>query len=270
MGSNKSNNLGCVIKHATDLVKMNDFGLSIIEHQKHISENSHFNKNHLKKIFKQCRFDIVNKILLIHFTEKKPTIKKLKESVIKEGRISLNSLTTFIDYLHFYKYITFEKNKDDRRGLVFHPTTELFKLMDELLRSFVIPYTNLTNKTMPEIDLKKYYTNYKNLLSCGLKPIKENQQLYVFIDHDSGYAIILKIYTEYLNNKFYFFNLSQSELARLTGTSRSHIKTILSNAYKNGILINKDNKITLSNSFKHACELHFGIHMSIISFCLEI
>lgn len=269
MKKNNFNNLDNVFAHAKILAKMNNFGLAITEHQNHINNIVSVNKSHLKKIFKYCRFDVINKMLLIYFTEKKPTIKKLKELVINEGGVSINSLTAFVDYLHFSKYITFEKNENDKRCLLFYPTADLFNLMSELLRSFAIPYINLTKKENFEINIEKFYKNYKKLLYNGLKPLNNNLEANIFLNHDSGHLIMLKIYTEYVKSNGYNLKLSQTELAKYTSTSRTHIKSILSNAYRNGVIIKNGDKIILSSRFKCACEKYFSLHMAIISFCLE-
>lgn len=259
-----------IIKIAKEISGNKNFDFAIAMHAEFISEIDSGYRPILRKLFKYSQFDIFDKLMCMYFSEEEPTLLKLKESVIKDGLICLNSLISFVKYLEYAKLVTLRKSDKDKRGLIFEPTSKCIELMRELLLALAIPYNYLNNGEHVEIDLFEYYKRHSYILKVVDGIGLFDPGIKFFLSRDSGYSIILNIYSESLMTDGSLSSVSKNRIAKSNSISRTHMNSILSNAISSGLILRSGNKLILTEEFKCMCKRHFSLRMAMVSYGLGI
>ncbi|MBB6114125.1 hypothetical protein F4826_001003 [Rahnella inusitata] len=260
-------------KRALSIAQHENFNDVVVSHHKMISDVYASSPLYYKILFKSNKFILGICILAIYVSYENPTIDQVKEYCGKLNIFSTNSISSFILFLRVTGRIKTEKNKIDKRKLNYSPTNKLLAETELLIKTMILPLEGVTHNASERIDLSSenfvldFFFKYSLIVFANIFLHVVIPAASCFILKDAGHMMIINIMVKHIHagsNRF-AFNMVKS--ANECGVSRTHLKTALLDAQKEGLLeLNSSaGELTLNESF-HAMTTHY---MSLYLACIE-
>lgn len=246
----------------------------IISHEKLLSELFINNRLFYKTVFKSFRFNLAAFLMSDFYNLNEATLFSVKEKFIPLGMMSLNSVSSFLGLLIVTDRIKVKRHKSDARKFQYIITCKLKNETYHLLNSLVTPLKEsigikhpLNEKCIDEY-LNGFFHNFVDVLNSGSFNFDDIEGASVFITRDSGHMILMKLFcNRKANGEGFYTTSSIKTLATECAVSRSHLKSILSQAEHAGLIINsgKESNFMLTERF---CKLARDYMRKYMAFCI--
>ncbi|HEY3986703.1 hypothetical protein [Cedecea sp.] len=233
-----------------------------------------------KTILQSSRFHVVLALLCFHYSDRRAVLADIKEFCVKMELTSLNTVNSLVTLLRITGRMTLEKSEDDRRVLLYTPST---KGLDET-RSYMqisipslkmlLPENTLSIHALEDTHIfEAFFHRSARLLfdEVILSRLVPNSAM--FVDKDAGHIIILRIYlmARQDDDGRWWLRPNYNKTAKDLSVSRMHLRRIVNCGIMAG-LFSEDSEgvLEIHNSFMEMAESYFGFYFSFILYGLDI
>lgn len=227
------------------------------------------NPTHYKMILKKGRFLLYTILAINFYSADGKLISDARKKCLSLDVLSMNSIYSFIEYLHTNKIIGIDNSDEDRRKLDYYFTEKGEKELINLIKTTESAINILANKTVNlngKRNVQNYFKKYRDMFNSGTVLFRDINKIDIFIDKDGGHLILLYIFCNQKNN---VFTGSISRISCYCNVSRSHITRTISEAINIGLIKkNKNGSLSLSPAFNDITERYMATYFIAVMYSL--
>jgi predicted transcriptional regulator len=248
-----------------------NFSSAVLLHCKMITNEFSKKKIFYKYIFKNKRFLISKIIVSNSFTLEDSSLSKVKSDCFKIGMANASTITSFFSFMVASGRVKITNNIFDKRTITYKMTEKGYLDAISLVNTITPSLCTINKEFDPHLkieDIDVFFNKYSHIHKSGIFLTDLVRESRIFIEHDAGHIIMVRLYIYSKLSSEKEKKMALKSLHKDCGVSFSHIRKILSNAEKNGLISFSSglNLIEVNNEFEEMFFSYMAYYISFIEY----